>query len=185
MNTTSGDQSGEILSKLFSFNDLEATKGWLEQEKEISEYPKENRRVVARFSLPAGGEVQLLDMSQAYNNPNIAVAYRKPHISRGRSPAGSILSPLELFLAFSPDESPPEILSIHHDKLAYHGIFDSQPRKLAVPLWGAPDSDLPPEYGPVDLCQGSFASNWSWFSMGHGVNNQHAAVALRWHNTSS
>jgi hypothetical protein len=177
MKTKSQDPS-EILAELFPFNDPEATRGWLEQDRESNDYPAENRSIIARFALPAGGEAQLLNLSRADDDPTIAVVYKKPQISRGRSPKATILSPLELFLAFNPGERAPEILRRHHDKLARRGIFDSQPRALGAPLWGLPDPDLPPEYGPVDLCEGSFMSNWAWFSMGHGVNNQFTAAEL-------
>lgn len=178
MSTASEDRVGQIRAQLFPFNDPDATGGWLVQDDEITESPAEGGRVVASFALPADGEAQLLDLSRNADTPNIAVAYSRPHISRGRSPRGSMSSPLELFLAFNSGESAPQILHRHHDRLARRGIFDRQPRALSAPLWGAPDPDLPPEYGAVDLCQGSFISNWSWFSMGHGVNNQHAAMEL-------
>ena len=181
MNKTDRNLSGEVLAELFPFSKPEATKDWVKQEAEIKAYPAEDRRTIASFVLPAGGEARLLDLSQTKDNPNIAVIYKNPYISRGRSPAGTILSPLELFIAFKPSDSPPEILRHHHNKLARRGIFASQPRILPAPLWGVPDSSLPPEYGPVRLCNatfGSFLSQWAWFSMGHGVRNSSAAVEL-------
>lgn len=181
MNKTDRNLSGEVLAELFPFSKPEVTKDWLKQEEEIKARPIEDQRIIARFSLPAGGEAQLLDLSPTQNDPNVVVVYKNPYISRGRSPAGTILSPLELFIAFNPSVSPPEILRHHHSKLARRGIFASQPRTLPAPLWGVPDSSLPPEYGPVRLCNatfGSFLSQWAWFSMGHGVRNSSAAVQM-------
>jgi len=101
MRTTIKDYSGDIFSKLFPLNDHESTKDWLEQEKENNEYFLRNRCVVATFMPVTGGEVLLLDLSENHDTPNIAIKYKKPHISRGRSPNATILSPLELFLAFN------------------------------------------------------------------------------------
>ncbi|MCP5363861.1 MAG: hypothetical protein H6905_01260 [Hyphomicrobiales bacterium] len=183
MNTALEDRLGQICAQLFPFNDPHVTRGWLEQDGALTGPAEEKRRVIARFELPTGGEVQLLNLSVSESNPNIAVAYSLPATSRGRSPRESLLSPLELFLAFNTGEPVPMILQRHHESLARRGIFDRDPRALSTPLWGAPDPNLPPEYGPVDLCEGSFIANWSWFSMGHGVNNQHAAMEL-WTNWS-
>jgi len=178
MSTAIDDRVEQIRAQLFPFNDPNGTREWLEQDCETTGSPVETRHIIASFALPAGGEAQLLDLSRNPDTRNIAVAYRHPSISRGRSPSGSLSSPLELFLAFNSGEPAPESLHRHHESLARRGIFDREPRALSTPLWGAPDPNLPPEYGPVDLCDGSFIANWSWFSMGHGVNNQSAAMEL-------
>jgi hypothetical protein len=163
---------------ILSSIDPDAAGEILEFEERIEDSPKDDRRIIARFSLPAQGEAQLIDVSQRERMPNVALVFHKPHISRGRSPMGTILSPYELFLAFRGSEPVPDILLRHHERLARLGVFDARPRKLPTPLWGTPDPDLPPAFGPNDLCAGSFPADWAWFSMGHGVNNQHTAIQL-------
>lgn len=180
MNKIDENLSSKNLAALFSVNNPEASRGWLEQEEETIEYSVNNRCVVASFKLPVGGEVHLLDLSQTKDDPNIAVVYRNPHISRGRSPETTIMSPLELFRALKPSEAPPEILRHHHEKLSRRGIFDFKPRTLLTPLWFAQSNDLPPEYGPIRLCsRGNFTAQWAWFSMGHGVINRSTPVPIR------
>jgi hypothetical protein len=170
----SKSQDDQILAQLLAFNNSEVKKGWLEEEAGITGYPPERTRLVAKLAFPTGGNAELLDLSQSADEPTVGVVYRRPHISRGRTPAGDFMSPLELFLALKHGESPPEILRRHHDRLAQHRIFGPQPRNLPAPLWGAPDPDLPPEFGPVHLCHDGwtgFQNNWAWFSMWHGVVN--------------
>jgi hypothetical protein len=152
---------------------------WLELDDGMSVQGINTACVIAAFALKTGSDVQLIDVSQGDADPGVMIVQTLPRISRGRSPQGTILSPLELFTALARDRTPPSVLRRHHDYLARRGVFGPQPRVLAAPLWATPDfGDLPPEYGPVDLCEGSFHSNWAWFSMGHGVNNQHSAFEL-------
>jgi hypothetical protein len=152
---------------------------WLELHDEVSAQGIDTARVIAAFSLKTGSDVQLIDVSQGDADSGVMIVHTLPRISRGRSPQATILSPLELFTALAPDRTPPSVLRRHHDYLARRGVFAPQARVLAAPLWATPEfGDLPPEYGPVDLCDGDFHSNWAWFSMGHGVNNQHFAFEL-------
>ncbi len=178
MKAISRDRIDEVVAGASFSSDPRVVGVWMVYGTEAGDYVREDRRVVARFPLPADGEAQLLDVSADAGEPNVMVVYRKPHVSRGRSPKGTLLSPCELFLAFKPDEPMPEVLPRHHAKLARLGIFDPEPRRLAAPLWGVPNPDLPPEYGAINLCAGNFPNEWPWFSMGHGVNNQHRAMEL-------
>ena len=142
---------------------------WLTHDAESARYPSRNPDVVAQLTAPTGVKVQLVNLSRSSENPDVAVIYDSPRVSRGRSPAASMLSPLELFHAFETGERTPDVLVRHHRALARRGIFAAAPRALPLPLWAGPNLDLPTDYGDVDLCDGDFGANWNWFSLGHGV----------------
>lgn len=169
----------EQLATLLPYDDPNHGRGWVERAKPASQSPT-GTRVVASFSTTTGTDVQLVDLACRSDVPNIATVYRNPRVSRGVSPASVILSPLELFIAFDPGGPAPLPLHRHHEQLRRLGVF-GPPRLLDPPLWGVPNDDLPPVYGPIDLCDGPFgpfATAWDWFSMWHGVNNQHGAFGF-------
>ncbi len=147
----------------------ETAREWLTHDAESARYPSRNPDVVAQLTAPTGVKVQLVNLSRSSENPDIAVICDSPRVSRGRSPAASMLSPLELFHAFETGERTPDVLVRHHRALARRGIFAAAPRALPLPLWAGPNLDLPTDYGDVDLCDGDFGANWNWFSLGHGV----------------
>jgi hypothetical protein len=151
---------------------------WLTDDEEAARYASRQPDVVAQLTAPTGVELQLVNLSRSSENPDIAVIYDSPRVSRGRSPAGTMLSPLELFIAFETGERTPDVLVRHHRALARRGIFAQQPRALPLPLWAGPNADLPTDYGDVDLCEGDFGANWNWFSLGHGVVNPYGFFEL-------
>jgi hypothetical protein len=132
---------------------------WVVHDDETVGYPPRKPDIVARFTAPTGVDCQLVNLSRSSEKPDIAVIYESPRVSRGRSPAGTMLSPLELFLAFEPGERTPDVLVRHHRSLAQRGVFAPSPRALPLPLWAEPNHGLPTDYGDVDLCEGDFAAN--------------------------
>jgi hypothetical protein len=154
------------------------TPEWVVHDDETVGYPPREPDIVARFTAPTGVEVQLMNLSRSSENPDIAVIYESPRVSRGRSPVGTMLSPLELFLAFEPGERTPDVLVRHHRSLAQRGVYAPSPRALPLPLWAEPNQGLPTDYGDVDLCEGDFAANWNYFSLGHGVVNPYGFFEL-------
>ncbi len=151
--------------------------GWIiEEGDDIVETNTEHQ--IAKFELKTGGIAYFVNLSENENAPSIGLITIKPHISRGQSPQNTLRSPLEIFQSLKEDgNNTPALFERHHRSLAALGRFPTQPRNFQSPPWSGGSSDLPPEYGPVDLCaDGGFAANWAWFSMGHGVNNQHTEV---------
>lgn len=137
--------------------------------------PVDKRRIVARFDLDYGGSVQLVNLADAGDPPDIALITQRPRISRSRSPQSTLMSPLEIYLALAGDDRPaPEALRRHHAALAAAGIFAATPRETGALPWDPGE----PEFGANDLCEGSFVSDWLWFSMGHGSRNLYAAAQL-------
>jgi hypothetical protein len=158
--------------------DRETAREWLTREEQSARYPSREPDVVAQLEAPTGVEMVLVNLSRSSENPDIAVIFERPRVSRGRSPVASMLSPLELFLAFETGEPTPEVLVRHHRALAARGIFDTAPRALPLPLWAGPNLDLPTDYGDVELCAGDFGANWNYFSLGHGVVNPYGLFEL-------
>lgn len=151
---------------------------WLTRDEASAKYPSREPDVIAELRAPTGVEVQLVNLSRSTENPDIAVIYESPRVSRGRSPAASMVSPMELFLAFETGDRTPDVLVRHHRALAARGVFAHTPRALPLPLWAGPNLGLPTDYGDVDLCEGDFGANWNWFSLGHGVVNPYGLFEL-------
>ena len=151
---------------------------WMSYDDESPDYLSRTPDIVAQFTAPTGVEVQLINLSHSSEAPDIAVVYGSPRVSRGRSPAGTLLSPLELFLAFETGERTPGVLVRHHRALARRGIFAPQPRALPLPLWAGRNPDLSTDFGDNGLCAGDFAANWNYFSLGHGVVNPYGLFEL-------
>jgi hypothetical protein len=87
---------------------------WLTHDAESARYPSRTPDVVAQLTAPTGVKAQLVNLARSSENPDIAVIYDSPRVSRGRSPAASMLSPLELFLAVETGERAPDVLVRHH-----------------------------------------------------------------------
>lgn len=139
---------------------------WLTHDAESARYPSRTPDVVAQLTAPTGVKAQLVNLARSSENPDIAVIYDNPRVSRSRSPAASMLSPLELFIAFETGSGRP-MCWCATTALAGRGIFSAAPRALPLPLWAGPSLDLPTDYGDVELCDGDFGANWLWFSLGH------------------
>jgi hypothetical protein len=148
--------------------------GWLiEEVEQPSVYSTSKPAIVAEFRTASGVEVRLVNLSRSDDNPDIGVVYASPRVSHGRSPAATMMSPLELYLACERGKPAPQVLLRHHHGLARRGVFAPQPRALPLPLWAEPDpaaGGSPGLFGTYGLCEGDFASNWLTFSLGHGVN---------------
>lgn len=151
-----------------------AVGGWLTKEDgQPAGYSSKEPAIVAEFRTASGVEVRLVNLSRSDDEPDIGVVYASPRVSHGRSPAATMLSPLELFLACERGQEAPDVLLHHHQALARRGVFAPQPRALPLPLWAEPNPDTggsPGTFGTYGLCEGDFAANWLTFSLGHGVN---------------
>lgn len=144
--------------------------GWLTKEDgQQSGYATKKPTIVAEFRTASGVEVRLVNLSHSDDDPDIGVAYARPRVSHGRSPAATMLSPLELFLACERRKPAPDVLLRHHQGLARRGVFAPEPRALPLPLWAEPNPDTggsPGMFGTYGLCEGDFAANWLTFISG-------------------
>lgn len=151
---------------------------WLVQEEADTADVNNESRLIAKFELKNGGTTHFVNLGETGGAPQIGLITVNSKISRGRSPQSTLMSPMEIFLSLADEGvSTPALLVRHHQSLARLARFDSIPRMFTSPPWSGGGPDLPPEYGEQSICaESNFGANWAWFSMGHGVNNQHTNV---------
>jgi hypothetical protein len=138
--------------------------------------------LISKFDLGKGSSIRIVNLSSKNNNPNVAVISIKPQVLLRKSPTNTLISPLEIYIKLSKNsQPPPKELTRHHLALASIGIIDTIPRLLNFLAWELPSDNIPPEYGPVDLCSSGssrFYDNWRWFSTFHGAENHYAIEEL-------
>ncbi len=91
-----------------------SVEGWLTKDEQPSVYSTKKPAMVAEFRTASGVEVRFVNLSHSDDNPDIGVVYTSPRVSHGRSPAATMMSPLELYLACESGKAARKVLLRHH-----------------------------------------------------------------------